>query len=577
MDQVKENIHQRCNIMSEQNIKVIIDEIKNLSIDLEKEGHTLTRRELVERINTKFPHLSLKETLAINTLVATAFEDCSYSASLQNSISNSFFSNDGKSKIFDPKRISLIPTSLTLECNKVAFDGIGSLFNKMNVVLEEIQKVDYFLSLRQFEDELKGIKLVEVFSLTGASKVEEKIIEARKVFNNYKGLIDKYLLIRDELSNLFIDFEQLRNALKYMREDLANMVVEVFGEKLKLTNPALFDFSSVKWMETSVLIDKLQVEFQTIEQRSKDFFTLNEDLYTDFGNSALASLKKLNRSRGSISNTAVDIGIDAVFSIVESRNASKNTIKDLDHDIEMMKKSFHNDARSIRMDVMRLLEIFKNVKENFTPTLENFTAQFRNQFENKIKLSFAQIFSISGVKELKDANVVLLNRIKYLDIELHDVAQVVEDTESQKFYYQQKLNDLKGDNDYFIANEPTRPHVITAIISIGIVITIFAKMRQQWNAKTFKTRSDYQNYLELLKLENTRLEFYNNSHAKLQTEQDSCREQVKKNSALIREKLMDESSIQQSISLVLADIIDISKLSKQILETKLEDRLLTAV
>lgn len=563
--------------MNESDKNLIIDEIKKMSIDLERDGEILTRRNMVDRLNARFPQLKLKETFAINALVTRAFEECSYSLSLQNAISNSFVANDGKSKIFDPKRIALIPTSLTLECNKTVFDGLGTLFVKMNTALKDMEETDYLLNLKEFEEELKSIKLVEVFSLTGASKVEEKTIEARKVFNSYIGLIDKYRMIKEELSIIFIDFEQLRNVLKYLREDLANMVIEVFGENVKMTNPSLFDFSSVKWMETSILIDKLQVEFLKIEEKSTLFFQLNEELYNDFGNNALQRIKQVNRSRGSISNAAIDIGIEAAFSIVESRKASKNTIQALDLDIEMMKKSFHLDVKAIRLDVMRLLEIFRNVKENLTPTLENFTSEFRNQFENGIKLNFAQMLKIPGVKDLKDTNIILLNRIKYLDLELHDTAKVVEDAESEKLFYQQNINNLKRDNDYFIANEPEKAHWLTAMLSLGVVNRIFTIMHQQWNSKTFKTRSDYQNFIELLELENKRLIFHKKEFKNHQSEQDSCRNQVKANSSLIREKLSNEIEINESINSTLSNIVDLSKLSKHILETSLDKRLLTAV
>lgn len=563
--------------MSEKTTKIIIDEIKSLSIDLSREGHYLTRRELVERINLKFPHLFLKESLSINTLVVSAFEECSYSTTLQNSISNSFYANDGKTKIFDPNRIGLVPISLTLDCNNAAFESVGYLFSKMNTVLLEVEKIDYFLSIREFEEELKGIKLVDVFSLTGASKVEEKSVEAKKIFDNYRGLIDKYSAIKEELSNIFVDFEQLRNALKYMREDVALMLIEVFGENYKLTNPNLFDFTSVRWMETDVLLHKLDVEFQKIEQKSQIFFEQNEEAFNQFGNSAINRLKQINGSRGSISNAALDIGVEAVFSIVKSREESKKTIVMLDHDIELMKHSFHTDVKAIQIDVMRLLEIFKNVKENFTPTLQTFTLKFKDVFDNKLKKDFYQIFSVLGIKEIKDENSILLNRIKHLDIEIHDVKEIINSADLWRLHYLDKFNAIQSDNNYFVANEPIKPSTLTSICSFGIANLIFPKMHQQWNIKTLQTRLDYKKYLDLLKLEIIRVEFYTAQAKKYQDEQDECRKKVKVNAAKIFAKLENESAIKNNIASNLTEMIALSKLSKEVLETKLEDRLLTAV
>lgn len=560
--------------MTIQTETIILDEIKRLSIELFNSNSTISRRELVDHINSRHPIANLKESFAINQLIGTAFNECSYSSKLQDSISSSFVTEDRSRKIYDPKRLSIVPKSLNLNQNDQFFNEIDSLFKKMNYALEDISRNDYFESFQDFENKLSNIKLVEVFSLTGASKVEEKSVEAKKIFENYRDLIDKYQAVKNELLSTFIDFEQLRNVLKYMREDLSTMLIEIFGENFKSTNPDLFQFATIKWMETDVLINRLQVEFANIQTKTQVFFQKYNQIYNDLGTTALTKLDNMNSSKGSLKNAAIDIGVEAIFSIMSSREESKATLAKLNYDIEVMKSSFWNDTKAIKLDVMRLLEIFRNVKENFSPTLQNFTTAFKNVYENQIKIDFQKIFEITGVREIKDANVNLMNKTKYLDIEISEVEKIITSSNFLKNSYKASLDSLEESFNYYIINEPTMPRLITNVLTLGVASRIFETMHKQWRTKSEFTRNSHARFTELLAKEVQRIKLYTAELKNYKTESEKCKSEIKNNSFKISQKLDNEPQLKETLALNIVEIINLSKISKEILEAKLEDRLI---
>ncbi|WP_431244251.1 hypothetical protein ACQ9BO_07770 [Flavobacterium sp. P21] len=211
----------------------LFEEIKSVEIDLSRSNSTITIRSFIDNLNHKNPVLKIIENRELKEIFKDFYLQNSLHLSFQESLLNRFYENDGITKYINPNEINIVPIPLNLDNNEKHFENITESFALLEKGLEKIEEKSFLDSVYKIEEEHKKIKVVEVFSITGASKVDEKFREARKIYYNYKGLINSYESIKIELQSLFNEFEKIRNILKYLREDLMDMLVDIYGENVK--------------------------------------------------------------------------------------------------------------------------------------------------------------------------------------------------------------------------------------------------------------------------------------------------------------------------------------------------------
>lgn len=563
--------------------KLIFSEVQNLIIELERDGNTLQRRELVNHLNNKFPHLNLLESIGVNRLLKECFHSISYSSSLQKSLTerfvNDFFNDEDTSYLFDPEKVSLESINFRLENDKSVFAELDKAFQIIDSSNLKISDKDPIYDLQSIESDLRNIRAEEVFSITGRSKVEEKYKEAVKVYENYKNLIDRYDIIKNELLSLFSDFEQIRNSLKLIREDLMNTITDFYGENFKKTNPEIFDFASVKWIDFEDINQNLELSFNNINNTCQTFSEFYDKTYSSLGNLALDKLNKIGDSKynhkKNLKNAAIEVGIASIFSVFETRENSNNTISELNHEIESMKRDFLNDSANTRMDVIRLLEIFKNLKDYFIPGTKLFISKLQIITQGELKADFENILNISGVKELKDEKSKLITESREIDLFNNDTLKIIHNASARRNYYQSEINNIQVNYDYFINNEPLLPEKWINRLSLGIANKIFLKAHNQWDVKTYDVRNNYSNLCEDYNIENNRLKTNENRLIRFNVRQNEIQSDLLKNKEKIQSILKNESVIKDVISKNLFQYVELSKLVKNVLETKLDENLLT--
>lgn len=555
----------------------IIEEIKSVEIDLSRNNSATTIRNFVDTLNQKDPSVKIIENGELKQVFKEFYENNSMHSSLQESLLNRFFENDGITKYIVPNEVNLIPIPLNLDNNEKHFNNINDSFQLIEKSLTQIEEKSFLNTIHKLEEEQKKIKVIEVFSITGASKVDEKLREARKIYYNYKSLIDNYGLIKLELQGMFNEFEKIRNILKFLREDLMNMLIEIYGENVKATHPELFSFDSVKWMDFTDIIDNLNAEFYKITETCKTFFSSYNESYNKLANDSLDRLDQMNGEKGALRNAAIDIGVNALFTIAKSNQDAKMTISDLNFEIEIMKASFWNDSKNIRLDIMRLLDIHKNIKEYLIPATKLFTIGFSNLFENEIKKDFNLVFNLEHIKPLKDRNIEISLEIRKLEIEIHHLRKIVDESKNLKDIYESNVNFHQKDYDFFMLNEPQMPSRLTIFLSLGVAVNIFYKVYDQWDKKTIYTRNEYNYNLNDYHVETERENVYQTLMNDCIKKKSELKIEALLNSEKINNSLNAEGELKAKISQNLKKIAGLSKAAKDVLEIKLDEKLLETV
>jgi hypothetical protein len=559
------------------NKKVLFDAIKDVEIELSRKDSTITIRSFVEYFNANYNHLEIYENRELKALFKEFYYDNSKHTTLQFSLLNRFFENDGFMNYINLNAIDMLPVPLNLKNNEEYFKNVNNCFSFIEKSLKVVEDKAFLDSIYKLEQDLKKIKVIDVISLTGASKVEEKFREARKIFYNYKGLVDKYNLIKIELLLLFREYEKIRDILKYLREDLMNMLVDIYGQNVKVTHPDLFDFDNVHWIDFEGIINNLEINFNNIEETCKTFFTNHKDTYTRFSNSSMNRLEQMNGSKGALKSAAVDIGIDALISLSETNQNAKLIISNINIEIEYMKDSFWKDSKIIRLDIMRLLEIHKNIKEYLVPATKLFTTGFSKIFENEIKQDFNLASNVEEVKPFRNRNEILALELRDIEIELFELDKLTRETKELIDYYQLNLDYYQNDFDYAMTNVPIMPTRWIMLLSLGTSVNIFYKMHNHWDIRTISIRNKYNNNLENLNKENNRLQKHQLLIDNFLKTKSELNIKITDNSEQINKILKDEISLKEVINRNFKNIANLSQTAKRVLEVRLDQKLLEVV
>lgn len=559
--------------------KLIFSEIQALIIELDREDSLFTRRELVNHLNNKFPHLNLLESIEINKLLKEFYDSVSYSNTLRKSVTERFMNDEYTSYLYNSEKVSLQPTAFSLENEKAVFEELDKAFLIIDSSYHKIANRDHIYDLNCIETDLRNIKAEEVlFSLTGKSRVEEKYKEAVKVYENYQNLIQRYGIIKNEILNTFSDFEQIRNSLKFIREDLMNFITDFYGDNFKKTNPELFDFDSVKWMQFDQISDNLNLSFNSINNTCQNFFEYYNATENDLGNYALGKLETLSNTKYNkqkAKEALLDVGITALFTVFDTNEKSNNTISQFNYEIELMKKDFMNDSGNIRMDVIRLLEIFKNLREDFIPGTRTFIKGLQILSDGELKRDFETVIKIPGIKELKDERDRLLKESRTIESFHYDTIEVIKNATKNRHYYQGEIDKIQSDYDFAIDNEPIEPSYWVNFLSIRIAKKIYLKTHHQWDVKTYDLRSNYSNLCENHNIENIRINSNENRINRFEIRQTEIQNELATNKAKIQSTIVVEKEVRDVLRKNITDYAELTRSAKNVLERKLDESLLS--
>ena len=264
-----------------------------------------------------------------------------------------------------------------------------------------------------------------------------------------------------------------------------------------------------------------------------------------------------------------------MFTVFDTNEKSNNTISQFNYEIELMKKDFMNDSGNIRMDVIRLLEIFKNLREDFIPGTRTFIKGLQIFSDGELKRDFETVIKIPGIKELKDERDKLLKESRTIESFHYDTIEVIKNATENRQYYQGEIDKIQSDYDFAIDNEPIEPSYWVNFLSIRIAKKIYLKTHHQWDVKTYDLRSNYSNLCENHNIENIRINSNENRINRFEIRQTEIQNELATNKIKIQSILGAENEIREVLRKNIMDIAKLTQQAKKVLESKLDESLLS--
>jgi len=544
---------------------------------------TLTRYEIVEQINLsgKFGN-RMYEDHTFQQLYLNFYN--SLSLYKKNSADKLFFDNYYNYPIAKDKSLFALRDTTKFSVIRNASETLTVLENSIDLQMEtEVRKA--FHELKNVFNHIEMPK-ASWFSLTGKSNVKKFTEKATEVYCMYKELIEGYEIAKFSILQAIEEYTQLRQQLKYEREDLVNMLKDVYGKEIFEAYPQLYDFNKLQWLETENLFYDLDTRFEQIQgkyetfqnQLSENIQNVKNQVEASFGKFSNSIYKgnKLRKSDAILESgmtEAMVIAESAFSNILNSRVAASEKCAEIKKDIEFMKLSFAPDHQMIMVDITRLFEIYTNIKRIFIPLAEAYAEHFNNLLNGNLQTLLVKYRAYKyHPLFVERENLILEERDYELSIIEHQKSLV------QKEQYLDRIkshfeNEIKPVYEVYIENKITEPSILSSILSLGLNTLCFAYANEIWVSGFAPIDKEYQTYSKEIQVTKNDISHYNNRIKELNQLNKKLEKEIKQKDKLVQ---------QEFSSLKLTQFVDVSQianinstlaLSKEILEKGLRNNL----
>lgn len=532
---------------------------------------TITRRFLVKELNEKYSDLNLADSLEINDLIRQSYEmgtDIDKEA-----IVATIKENIGNDSVYNPKRLypsnsvstfekrnglDLERNSEKLKLNSAAIDNEKAK-NEIDIILKATQELKF----------KKGT--------LGIGNAENARKYGKNVLDGYESLISEYDKIRNINLDLVNDFEILRNELKYQREDVVQLLVDLFGDRAKQQYPELFDLSNIKWENFEDSWEKLSTHYTEINKNYQQFLEASDAAFNEFGNTISAetsdvfkglkkTAKKRNLTQGDLvagaAQVAVSAGISAVTGVIKSRNKSKEVVAIINRDVELLQKDMAEDRNRIVADIFRLGKIYSKLSDNLLPNFASFINKTNFQIETEFKPLYDSLMSNPIIFDAKNRNNELIERRRFLIQKNLDFKSNIQYSEIVEEELSQILNEKQYLYSVALSLMPKQPLIFWDIFTFGRASKIYNQSMEAWNKGCKPTIADYKFIQAERSCESEKREQISSEIDNCQLELENIKTSIAENSNIIKkefEKSSDSEDQSRKLVKVVKDIINSSR------------------
>jgi hypothetical protein len=568
----------------------ISEEIAKIAYDIHKETSlsnlnypTIRRRELVKQLNQRLEGLQLTDTLRVNKLVKQSYYSCSQS--VQQAMVEMFKHNLGNDSIYNPKRI--YPSNHVMTSKDQV---VGSFDADLNILYENASRVNNESAKSLIEKNVVETQaLIFKNNFLGINKLSNAKKYAKSVLSGYEAMIEEYEIIKDVNLNLINDFETLRNNLKEQREDVIQLIVDLFGDRAKVEHPELFDLGKIEWYDFENNWDKLSLAHDKLEDQYGDFLrVVDESLIkisndiSNQANSSWATLESTARKRdlnkndliGAGVSMAVTAGVSAISGAIKSNNKSKEVASTIINDAERLKAEMFDDQRLIIKDVIRLGKLYSKFSDSLLPSYQMYIRSNDNVIQNNFLPLYDRIIQNDVIKAAKNENNKFFGKRRQLQQQLRDFKKSIAYSEKRSVKLEELKKNLTPELALVEKLKPAKPWFIINLFTIARSENIYDDTLVYWNQYCKPVVDHYNHTLEELLNEEKTIVQLQQAIKDTTSSINQLTESIKLNSDIIKQEFAKNPWSIDNIKQLIEVVKDITNSSRMVLEIELDDELI---
>ena len=405
----------------------------------------------------------------------------------------------------------------------------------------------------------------------GTNGVKDVRSKASTMFDKYTKMVEAYHYAEDSVRGNIEDFTSLRSDIGTVYRDYALKLIDIYGDSIKMVSPDLFDFKRIEWLDVDEMLKYVELEYNKLTEKCA---ALIGEISKSFRTSLQGSLQAYK----SLSNGNKSLGLAmAGLTMLEHYMGASERANRLKSDLSVVQMSVKHDATRIKADMGRLLVICKTLSDVVIPKANVFLRYGEKLLASDLKATLDVLYADETIRPLEEQRKCLLQQMKALDIEMNDHLQNID-------VYTSLINDItatleskQGSYMEAKAKKPSKPFFLVNWITFGMANKNYYRDFAEWNAVCFPLVREYESYQVDLKLDKEELESHREEQTRIKNEYAKLSSELDKVSKEIRSKIVCSDDLKMKMLKHLRDMVAMLKLGREIMESKIDEKLVHTV
>ena len=405
----------------------------------------------------------------------------------------------------------------------------------------------------------------------GTNGVKDVRSKASTMFDKYTKMVEAYHYAEDSVRGNIEDFTSLRSDIGTVYRDYALKLIDIYGDSIKMVSPDLFDFKRIEWLDVDEMLKYVELEYNKLTEKCA---ALIGEISKSFRTSLQGSLQAYK----SLSNGNKSLGLAmAGLTMLEHYMGANERANRLKSDLSVFQMSVKHDATRIKADMGRLLVICKTLSDVVIPKANVFLRYGEKLLASDLKAMLDALYADETIRPLEEQRKCLLQQMKALDMEMNDHLQNID-------VYTSLINDItatleskQGSYMEAKAKKPSKPFFLVNWITFGMANKNYYRDFAEWNAVCFPLVREYESYQVDLKLDKEELESHREEQIRIKNEYAKLSSELDKVSKEIRSKIVCSDELKLKMLKHLRDMVAMLKLGREIMESKIDEKLVHTV
>lgn len=543
--------------MNQNDNKRLYDAIREIAAKVCKDGETFLRADLAYELKQYGINA---DSIDVSRLAMEAYH---YFNNDRN-IERAFVTNDGRMALVDEYRMADMLDK-------------GHPDDAMALARKELDKTSMTLTQLQRDIETNiEVAVAKTASnmmdvVTGADGAKAVRAEASTLFDRYARMVGTYHEGEDTVRRNIADFTTLRTDIGATYQEFAMQLIDIYGDAIKMVAPNLFDFSKVQFLDVDSMLKHTELEYNRISDTCSALISEISDSFQASLQSSAAAYRSAGKGNRTLGLAMAGLGLLSHY-----MNAGERTVK-LRSDLTTFQTSVKRDATRIKADLGRLLVIYKTLNDVVIPKADIYMRYAAKLMSSDVKAITDAMYDNADIQPLEAKRRSLIAQIRALDGEINDHLQNID-------VYQSLVSDLTQTLDSkgqayrdALARKPSKPFFLINILTLGHANKTYARNYAEWDAVSYPLVREYESNQVDLKLDKDELTSHKDDVAAKQQEMQTVKQKLDEVNRDIRSKINASAEVQMKMLPHLRSAIAMLRLGREIMESKLDKRLMGTV
>ena len=507
--------------------------ILELAREMGKDKETMTRADLAYELRQDtLP----SDSVEVSRLVYETYQE----AGNDKAVFNTYVSNDGRKSLVEEYRLqALLDEDKKEDAMSLAMRQLGDTREALAAVQAGI---DANLSATLVRTASGAMDVI-----TGTGGVKAVKQEASTLFRKYADMVSVYHEGEDRVRSNIADFTALRDDIQTTYQEYARQLIDIYGDNVKAVAPRLFDFSRVEFLDVDGMLKHTELEYNKITDKCGTLISEISDSFRSTIQGSLSAYKSMGQ--GSKTLGLAMAGLTMLDHYTRSQERTNQLRSDLD----------------------------KTLNDVALPKADIYLRHANQLMRSDISSILDALYASPRVKALQEKRQQLSRELKAIDGEINDHLQNID-------IYQSLITDLtatleaKGPSYHEArSKEPGKPSFIVNLFTFGTARKNYYRDYTEWDEVCRPLIKEYESNQVDLKLDKDELARHRQDLRDCQADREQVANELETLNRQIRENIHASKDLQLRMLPHLRAVVAMLRLGREIMETKLDERLTRAI